>query len=98
MPNDFRVTFATIADQAIVTRTELAELLATTPAAISQMAFLGELPATAFPAKRRACWYARDIRRWLDETASSRVSISKFKESTESAGSGRTGRRRLPTE
>jgi len=62
----FRVNFARISDLAIVTRTELAELLATTAAAISQMAYRGELPQTAFPHGRRACWFAGDIKAWLN--------------------------------
>lgn len=70
--NDFRVIFAKMADHAIVTRPEFAELLRTSPGALSQMGYRGELPPTAFPSKRRACWFAKDIRRWLEEKAGSR--------------------------
>lgn len=82
---DFRVTFARMADQAIVTRAELAELLATTPGALSQMGYRGELPATAFPEKRRACWYARDIRQWLDAAAAARKTVAQAMLSNDSA-------------
>lgn len=34
---DFRVTFARLADQAIINRHELAELLSTSPEAVSQL-------------------------------------------------------------
>lgn len=94
---DFRVTFARMADQAIVTRAELAELLATTPGALSQMVYRGELPATAFPQKRRACWYARDIRAWLDAAAAARTSLASILSPPSSAqGEVRRGRPRLP--
>ena len=93
---DFRVTFARMADQAIVTRTELAELLATTPGALSQMVYRGELPATAFPHKRRACWYARDIRQWLDAAAEARITVAQAKSSQEYAGSTSPTRRGRP--
>lgn len=63
---DFRTRFAAMADQAVINRDELANLLSTTPGAISQMAYRGELPTTAFPGKRRACWFVRDIRHWLN--------------------------------
>lgn len=70
---DIRVAFATMAPQAVITRDELAELLATTTGAVSQMAYRGELPPTAFPGKRRACWFVRDVRAWLDEAAAKRL-------------------------
>ncbi|GGC84740.1 hypothetical protein GCM10011396_35090 [Undibacterium terreum] len=69
---DFRQTFSKLAPQAIVSRSELAILLSTTEGAISQMAYRGELPITAFPSKRRACWFASDIRQWLDSLANNR--------------------------
>lgn len=95
---DFRVTFARMADQAIVTRSEVAELLATTPGALSQMAYRGELPATAFPQKRRACWYVRDIRAWLDAAAATRTTGSSLITQPPSLdGEVRQGRPRLPT-
>lgn len=94
---DFRVTFARMADQAIVTRAELAELLATTPGALSQMVYRGELPATAFPQKRRACWYARDIRAWLDAAAAARTTVTSFLSQAPAAqNEARRGRPRLP--
>lgn len=68
----FRQAFARMAPQALINREELAALLATTAGAISQMAYRGELPPTAFPAKRRACWFVGDIRAWLDEAAAKR--------------------------
>jgi len=46
---DIRVAFATMAPQAVITRDELAALLATTTGAVSQMVYRGELPPTAFP-------------------------------------------------
>lgn len=95
---DFRVTFARMADQAIVTRSEVAELLATTPGALSQMVYRGELPATAFPQKRRACWYVRDIRAWLDAAAAARTTVATLlAEPTSADGEVRRGRPRLPT-
>jgi hypothetical protein len=70
---DFRLAFSKMAPQAIISRSELASLLSTTDGAISQMAYRGELPATAFPTKRRACWFVSDIRRWLDTIAEGRT-------------------------
>ena len=67
---DFRTTFGQLAPEAIISRNELAVLLSTTPAAVSQMTYRGELPQTAFPKKRRACWFVRDIRNWLGGNAS----------------------------
>jgi hypothetical protein len=61
-----------MAPQALINRDELASLLVTTSGAISQMAYRGELPPTAFPEKRRACWFVRDIRAWLDDAAANR--------------------------
>jgi len=69
---DFRQAFGRMAPQAIISRSELAALLNTTDGAVSQMAYRGELPITAFPGKRRACWFVADIRRWLDEIATAR--------------------------
>ncbi|HUP78930.1 MAG TPA: hypothetical protein VM260_10270 [Pirellula sp.] len=71
--SEFRERFARMADQAVITRLELASLLATTDGAISQMAFRGELPITAFPTKRRSCWFVRDVRAWLDNIATQRA-------------------------
>jgi|GEM_PF-2780769 len=68
----FRQAFSRMAPQAIITRDELATLLATSAGAISQMAYRGELPTTAFPGKRRACWFVKDIRSWLDRMAAER--------------------------
>lgn len=94
---DFRVTFARMADQAIVTRAELAELLATTPGALSQMVYRGELPPTAFPQKRRACWYARDIRAWLDAAAAARTTVASLLSPSPTQESEiRRGRPRFP--
>jgi hypothetical protein len=72
LDSDFRQTFERMAPQAIINRDELAALLATTVGAVTQMAYRGELPATAFPAKRRACWFVSDIRTWLDDAATKR--------------------------
>jgi len=69
---DFRLAFARMAPQAVISRSELASLLSTTQGAVSQMAYRGELPATAFPNKRRACWFVSDVRRWLDDLAAAR--------------------------
>jgi hypothetical protein len=72
--NEFRQAFTRMAPQAVITRDELAALLATTVGAVSQMAYRGELPPTAFPAKRRACWFVSDIRAWLDDAVTRRAS------------------------
>lgn len=72
---NFRLAFAKMAPQAIVSRSELAELLCTTEGAISQMIYRGELPVTAFPGKRRTCWFVSDIRHWLDELVSVRSTV-----------------------
>lgn len=72
---DFRITFAQMADQAILRKSEIAALLATSDGAVCQMIFRGELPPTAFPEKRRACWFVRDIRAWLDEKSACRARI-----------------------
>lgn len=96
---DFRQTFARMAPQAIVTREELASLLATTVGALAQMAYRGELPQTAFPAKRRACWFAGDIRQWLDDIAARRPvgSISPDMASIPEVAKPRIGRPRVPS-
>lgn len=64
---DFRITFARMADHAIVSKREFAELLATTVGALTQMKYRGQLPHIAFPGKKRDCWYAKDIRQWFEE-------------------------------
>lgn len=89
---NFRQAFARMAPQALINRDELASLLATTAGAISQMAYRGELPPTAFPMKRRACWFVGDIRAWLDEAAAKRHSPSPNPD----APPRRMGRPRLP--
>ncbi|MGZ3235858.1 MAG: hypothetical protein ACXU8A_00615 [Burkholderiaceae bacterium] len=94
--DDFRQRFSQMADEAIINRNELAVLLATTSGAISQMAYLGELPPRAFPSKRRAVWFARDIRKWL-----SKLSAKSDKETLNiDSGCGiiRKGRPRLPAD
>ncbi len=92
---DFRQEFGRMAPQAIISRSELAALLSTTDGAISQMAYRGELPATAFPSKRRACWFVADIRRWLDEIASMRTAGGRQVSPNDTT---RTGRPRLSTD
>lgn len=74
--SDFRQAFGQMAPQAIISRVELAVLLSTTEGAVSQMSFRGELPATAFPGKRRACWFVSDIRSWLDRISASRATVA----------------------
>lgn len=69
---DFRITFARMADQAIVSKREFAELLATTVGALTQMKYRGQLPQIAFPGKKRDCWYAKDIRQWFEELTAMR--------------------------
>jgi hypothetical protein len=71
--SDFRQAFTRMAPQAVITRDELAALLATTVGAVAQMAYRGELPPTAFPEKRRACWFVGDVRAWLDAAATGRA-------------------------
>jgi hypothetical protein len=92
---DFRAVFARMAAEAVINRIELASLLATTPGAVTQMAYRGELPPTAFPDKRRACWFVGDIRRWLAQAAKERekATSSVCRESVPVRG----GRPRLPT-
>jgi hypothetical protein len=92
--HDFREAFARMAPEALINRLELAALLATTPGAVTQMAYRGELPTTAFPEKRRACWFVGDIRRWLGEAAARRLA-NVDQEPVESV-SPRVGRPRLP--
>ena len=70
---DFRVAFAQMADDALIDRSELAALLATTPNAVSMLAFKGQLPPKAFPGWRRAVWFAGDIRKWFHDAMASRV-------------------------
>ncbi|MCS6473748.1 hypothetical protein NYD60_16400 [Burkholderia thailandensis] len=93
--HEFRQVFAGMAPQAIINRDELAALLATTVGAVTQMAYRGELPPTAFPAKRRACWFVGDIREWLDDAASRRTKDGVV--AHESVQKPRAGRPRLPT-
>ena len=93
--NDFRERFSKLADEALVTRSELAALLATTASGVSQMAYRGELPSRAFPEKRRACWFAKDIRIWLNNSSSSRGIVVKVPSRAPSAP---IGRKRLPTD
>lgn len=84
-----------MAPQAIISRAELAALLNTTEGAVSQMAYRGELPMTAFPTKRRACWFVADIRIWLDAIAHARSTAA----ATHGPGtSAKTGRPRLATD
>jgi hypothetical protein len=92
--NEFRQIFAGMAPQAIINRDELAALLATTVGAVTQMAYRGELPPTAFPTKRRACWFVGDIREWLDDAAARRRTDDVV--AHENAQKPRIGRPRLP--
>jgi hypothetical protein len=92
---DFRQIFGQMAPQAIISRSELAALLCKTEGAISQMTYRGELPATAFPAKRCACWFVADIRDWLDKVANSRSNNSHQALPEKTA---KTGRPRLSTD
>jgi hypothetical protein len=73
---DFRLAFSKMAPQATISRSELVSLLSPTDGAISQMAYREELPATAFPTKRRACWFVSNIKRWLDMIAERRTAGS----------------------
>ncbi|WP_431017758.1 helix-turn-helix transcriptional regulator [Burkholderia gladioli] len=91
---NFRQAFARMAPQAIINREELASLLATTAGAVAQMAYRGELPPTAFPGKRRACWFVADIRAWLDDVASK--AHLPTTQSNEAEAKRRVGRPRLP--
>lgn len=67
---DFRVQFGKMPGNAVISRTELAQLLCTTPGSISQLAYRGLLPKRAFPNLRRACWFVSDVRDWLAVQAS----------------------------
>lgn len=93
---DFREQFSQMATQAVITRAEFAALLATTEGAITQMTYRGELPQTAFPSKRRACWFVGDVRNWLDCAAASR-STQEQTQANELTSPTRKGRPRLPT-
>lgn len=94
---DFREVFARMAAQAVINRDELAMLLATTAGAITQMSSRGELPKTAFPGKRRACWFVGDVRQWLDGIAAARSfnHASAGSSTISAAERPRTGRPRL---
>jgi hypothetical protein len=94
----FRESFAAMASQAIINRAELASLLSTSIGAISQMGYRGELPQTAFPSKRRACWFVGDIRSWLEEMARSRpIPLGELNATSASKTGQRIGRPRLST-
>lgn len=93
MDSDFRQAFGRMAPQAIISRAELAALLNTTEGAVSQMAYRGELPNTAFPGKRRACWFVADVRQWLDNLAASRGQSTEREAAT---AAPKIGRPRLP--
>ena len=69
----FRPAFSKMAPQAKKTRSELAARFCTTDGAITQIAYRGELPVTAVPGKRRACWLVADIRQWLNEIAKTQL-------------------------
>lgn len=71
---------------AILTKEEFAGLLATTEGALAQMQYLDELPATAFPRKRRAVWFVRDVRAWLEQQATQRDSQTGDTPSTSASG------------
>jgi predicted DNA-binding transcriptional regulator AlpA len=75
---DFRVQFGRMPGNAVISRTELAQLLCTTPGSISQLVYRGMLPKKAFPNVRRACWFVSDIREWLDREAECLVGPAKF--------------------
>jgi len=83
---DFRVSFALMAPQSIISGEELAILLATSKAAVAQMSYRGELPQKAFPKKRRACWFVRDIRSWLDDQKNCAVTPKSSPESDKKWG------------
>jgi len=95
---DFRVAFAQMADDALIDRSELAALLATTPNAISMLAFKGQLPPKAFPVWRRAVWFAGDIRKWLQDAMASRIAphpeLAQVSQAAPKAESPRIGRPR----
>jgi hypothetical protein len=92
------VAFALMADDALIDRSELAALLATTPNAISMLAFKGQLPPKAFPAWRRAVWFAGDVRKWLQGAMASRIApqskLSQVSQSASKPDSPRIGRPR----
>lgn len=94
---DFRAAFARMAAEAIISRFEVASLLATTPGAVTQMAYRGELPPTAFPTKRRACWFVGDIRRWLINAAEERARVTSQEVKESAPAPTRIGRPRLPS-
>jgi len=91
---DFRVTFARMADHAIVTKAEFAALLSTTIGSLTQMKYRGQLPSKAFPEKRRDCWYAKDIREWFDARVAARLNIQTSPPQMAEAEKKRTGRPR----
>lgn len=83
---DFRVAFDQMAPGAVIGREELAALLNRTPAAISLLGHRGRLPRKAFPNERKACWFVRDVRNWLDELANSRPAASQEETSERHVG------------
>jgi predicted DNA-binding transcriptional regulator AlpA len=64
---DFRVLFNGMDDDALITRSELAELLAVSDASVRQMMYLGKMPPKAFPDERRVRFYVRDVRLWFKD-------------------------------
>lgn len=91
----FRQAFSRMAPQAVITREELAALLATSAGAISQMTYRGELPPTAFPGKRRACWFVKDIRDWLDTLSVNRSLLSAISDTLGTSETVESAPRRL---
>ena len=69
---DFRVLFSQMDPLAVINRQEFAALLCRTPQAIGLLAHRGRLPRTAFPGERKACWFVKDVRDWLEATANNR--------------------------
>jgi hypothetical protein len=96
LSTDFRQIFDRMAPQAVINKVEMAALLATTIGAVTQMAYRGELPPTAFPDKRRACWFVGDVRNWLDAIARNRGSGSEAEPTYRV--DVKLGRPRLPVE
>lgn len=73
---------------------ELAQLLCTSVGAVRQMVRRKELPATAFPGKRRAVWFVGDIRAFLGEAQTQRNPEPEQKQHP----TKRVGRPRLSTD
>jgi predicted DNA-binding transcriptional regulator AlpA len=61
---DIRIAFKDMSDDALISKSELAQLLCLSEGTIGQLLYRGELPPKAkiFSSSRRVHWFVRDIR------------------------------------